>query len=620
MTDNEFETLVARLEPFARNEPASYRRRVIGLALLGDVYLWCVLLLLLTLIGVSLWFIAVLKVLALKLLIVLLPIVWLLGKALWVVLPAPQGIRVSRRDAPELFAMIDDIGQRIGAPAFHEVIIDGEFNAAVVQSPRLGAFGWFKNYLIIGLPLLKSLTPEQFKAVLAHEYGHLAGGHAKLSNWIYRQRLRWSRLLTSLEANGGEGGVLFMGFLKRYAPYLNAYSFPLARANEYEADAVAVRTTDATSMAQALTAVNVGSSYLSETFWPGIYRRASHVPAPESTPYVSLSTSLHADETSMPSARWLEQAMKVKTSVADTHPSLTDRLGAIGAAPGIALPAPGQAADQLLGTSLDVITQKLDSEWSQRVADAWRMRFEEASKDRDALAAFEARRSNGEALDLDDAFARALLLDNAADNLPESVAALRDLYAQHPEENKVAIALGTRLLFQEDETGVAMLETVIARDATSAVPCGQAIHDFYRRHDRNDEADAVVTRINALAAGNREADEERAEVRPNDRFVPHGLDDIALEKLKQQFANINEIGDVYLVQKQCEHQPERKNYVVGFTIKNKWLGDKKPKINAAMIAMRTQVTYPGETMIIAFDANNEFYLKCMKGVTGARVV
>lgn len=620
MTDNEFETLVSRLESFARKEPASYRRRVIGLALLGDVYLWGVLLLLVGLIGVSLWFIAVLKVLALKLLIVLLPIVWLLGRALWVVLPAPQGIRVSRRDAPELFAMIDDVGQRIGAPEFHEVIIDGDFNAAVVQAPRLGAFGWFKNYLIIGLPLLKSLTPEQFKAVLAHEYGHLAGGHAKLSNWIYRQRLRWSRLLTSLEANGGEGGILFMGFLKRYAPYLNAYSFPLARANEYEADTVAVRTTNASSMAQALTAVNVSSSYLSETFWPGIYRRASHVPAPESAPYVSLSTRLHADESSMPSARWLEQAMKNKTSTADTHPSLTDRLLAIGAEPDIALPAPGRAADQLLGASLDAITQKLDNEWSQRVADVWRARFEEASKDRDTLAALEARRANGETLELDDAFARALLLDGAADNLPESVATLRELYAQHPDENKVAIALGTRLLFQEDEAGVTILKTVIARDATSAVPCGQAIHDFYRRHDRNDEADALIVRINALAVGNREADEERAEVRPNDRFIPHGVDDAALEKLKQQFANISEIGDVYLVQKQCEHQPERKNYVVGFNIKNKWLGDKKSKIKSAMVAMRTQVNYPGETMIIAFDANNEFYLKCMKGVAGARVV
>ena len=43
-----------------------------------------------------------------------------------------------------------------------------------LQLPRLGIFGWYRNYLIIGMPLMKSLTCEQFKAVLAHEFGHLA--------------------------------------------------------------------------------------------------------------------------------------------------------------------------------------------------------------------------------------------------------------------------------------------------------------------------------------------------------------------------------------------------------------------------------------------------------------
>jgi hypothetical protein len=33
-----------------------------------------------------------------------------------------------------------------------------DFNAAVVQAPRLGLFGWYRNYLLIGLPLAKALT------------------------------------------------------------------------------------------------------------------------------------------------------------------------------------------------------------------------------------------------------------------------------------------------------------------------------------------------------------------------------------------------------------------------------------------------------------------------------
>ena len=72
-------------------------------------------------------------------------------------------------------------------------IIDDEFNACIVQIPRFGLFGGARNYLVIGLPLMQTLTVEQFAAVLAHEYGHLSGAHGHFSAWIYRLRVTWSR-------------------------------------------------------------------------------------------------------------------------------------------------------------------------------------------------------------------------------------------------------------------------------------------------------------------------------------------------------------------------------------------------------------------------------------------
>jgi Zn-dependent protease with chaperone function len=619
MTDAQFESLVTRLEPYARAHPASYRRRVIGLALMGDVYLWGVLLALLASVIALVWFIAVLKFVALKLIIVLAPIVWLLGKALWVVVPAPEGVPVKRGDSPGLFALIDDVQRQLNAPAFHHVLIDGDFNAGVVQAPKLGAFGWYTNYLIIGLPLLKSLTPEQFKAVLAHEYGHLAGGHAKLSNWIYRQRRRWSRLLVLLEARGGEGGILFMGFLKRYAPYLNAYSFPLARANEYEADAVAVSLTDARSMAQALTTVNVGGNYLSEKFWPDVYREASRVPAPEKTPYLKFSAQLHADESNLPRERWMQQAMQQSTSTADTHPALADRLLAIGASPELMTPEPGLSADQLLGAALDAITARLDADWSRRVEAGWRERFDQSSRDRDTLAAFDARRANGETLEFDDDFNRALLLDHASDDVPASITALHCLHDARPDAANVAIALGTRLLFLEDESGIPILAAVVEREPAHAIVCGQAMYDFYRRHGRTEDAELLAKRINECAAIQREADEERNAVRPSDSFISHGLSETALADLKRQFAAISDIAEVYLVQKLCTHLPEQLSYVVGFTINNKWLGGRDRKIASAMAALRAHVSFPRHTMIIAFDAGNQAYQKRMALIAGSRL-
>ena len=50
------------------------------------------------------------------------------------------------------------------------------------------------NYLTVGLPLLLAIDRPRILAVMAHEYGHLRGGHGRFAAWIYRTRLSWARL------------------------------------------------------------------------------------------------------------------------------------------------------------------------------------------------------------------------------------------------------------------------------------------------------------------------------------------------------------------------------------------------------------------------------------------
>ena len=146
-------------------------------------------------------------------------------RAFWVRFTPPTGYEVYREDTPRLFLLIDKLTTALGTPPFHHVLIVNELNAAVVQRPRLGIFGWYQNYLLLGLPLMLAMTPAQFRAVLAHEFGHLGHAHGRFSGWIYRTRMVWSRLLEELRAHDHWGSVLFTKFLNWYAPFFNAYSF-----------------------------------------------------------------------------------------------------------------------------------------------------------------------------------------------------------------------------------------------------------------------------------------------------------------------------------------------------------------------------------------------------------
>jgi hypothetical protein len=67
-----------------------------------------------------------------------------------------------------------------------------------------------------------------------------------------------------LEASKSKGSFLFMPFLNWFVPYFAAFSFPLARTSEYQADAISARLTSSRAIAEALTGVEVTDGYLND--------------------------------------------------------------------------------------------------------------------------------------------------------------------------------------------------------------------------------------------------------------------------------------------------------------------------------------------------------------------
>ncbi len=223
MTHEQFDALVEKLERFAHKEPASYRIRVGLLAALGYTYLILILVGLLALVGLLVSIVLLshqVNAVMIKLGVLLLIPVWVIVRSLWVSFPPPQGIKLSRQQVPQLFDMVDELTTKLQAPQFHHILLDRNFNAAVVQVPRFGVFGWHQNYLLVGLPLMQALSPEQFRAVVAHELGHLSGNHSRFAGWIYRVRKTWMQIFERFQHSQHGSSVLFDRFFNWYAPFL----------------------------------------------------------------------------------------------------------------------------------------------------------------------------------------------------------------------------------------------------------------------------------------------------------------------------------------------------------------------------------------------------------------
>lgn len=613
MTNEQFEALVGRLEGQAKANPGGYKTRVLLMALLGNVYLGVMLALIAALLAAAAVSVIWLKAAGAKIAFVVGVFLWMVLKALWIRLAPPEGTEVTAKEAPELFAMLGELRRKLRSPRFHHVLVTDDFNAAVVQDPRLGIFGWYRNYLLIGLPLAKALTVEQFKAVLAHELGHLAKGHGAMSNWIYRQRLRWSRLMRVLEGVESWGIVLFRPFLRWYAPYFNAFSYPLARANEFEADATSARLASSGAAAQALTAVNVVGSYLEERYWPQIHRQADNLPQPAFAPYSSMGR-LASDIEPDSIHQWLKAALARKTTLDDTHPSLTERLGALNEKPKLMLPGAGAAADRLLGAALERISRAFDERWKDGILPSWQERHQEVQEGRKRLAELQAKTE----LSLQEAYERAVLTESYGGDADGALAQFRALHARAPEDPVVLYCLGSRLLAGDDESGMALLEAAMRHDPSEIVRCCEALRDYCWRKGRKDEAHAWHGRLSERAELERAAEAERDQVRLSDKFERHDLGAEALERMQAELKAIPGLRKAYFVKKRVKHMPERRCYVLGFRVRG-WLRKKR---RGAEVQQRLQeaLTWPGETLILHVEGDNYRFGRKLAWMRGSRIV
>ncbi len=357
-SEEDFISLVRQAEHDDATRPKIYALKLILFAVLGYVVIFAVLFALLSITGGVLasafvstgLFIVLLKT---KLIFAVLPAIWVLLRALWVRFTPPEGHILRRKEFPELFAELDDLSKQLNALKIHEVVLDRNLNAAVVQHPRLGVLGWHKNYLILGYQLLLALSPEEMRSVLAHEFGHLSGNHSRFNGWVYRVRLIWVRVMTAFDEAGSWGARLMGRFFAWYSPQFEAYSFALARSNEYEADAIAAELTTPEIATRALVNVHATAPYVDETYWKSYFRQADEHPEPLHAPFAGLVAFLK--DNPIPREEMLDRirgAMAVETHYADTHPCLKDRVNGLGAPPQLPVPSETSAADAWLARIL----------------------------------------------------------------------------------------------------------------------------------------------------------------------------------------------------------------------------------------------------------------------------
>ena len=553
--------LVERLDRESRQSPGVYKFKLALLAVLGFAVLGgsaAIALAISAGLVVALYLVSPL-LLAKLIKVIWIPVAfgWLVLKALWIKFDPPDGYRLQPGEAPELVAEVERLRRATRAPKLDAIIINAELNAAAASVPRASGLFGHRHYLVLGLPLMQLLGREEMAAVIAHEFGHFGGGHNRFGGWIYQVRISWYRVLAALSQSGAWASKPFTKFFDWYAPFFNAYSFSLARANEYQADAAAARVAGAGHAGRALVRVHLGSERLERDFWPVLQKRTEQQPLPPTGLYHDMAQHLRAPGAD--DAARLGDALAAATSYDDTHPTLAQRLEALGVAvPEIGAGPAHSSAEVLLGDLATVLAERFSDEWREGVEEAWTHNHTRHANESARLAELEQLAE----LTPEQAVEHALLVDNlrpVVDALP----LLEHAVEVAPAHPVARFRLGQLMLERGDPAGVQHIRTAMELD-TNAIEPGSVLlaRHFAALGDERGQAEAEAALQHLYQQQNRTA-VERGRVRASDVFLPHELPAAVLDAMRRQLDALGTVRKAWVVRKHVSDDPnELPHYVI----------------------------------------------------------
>jgi Zn-dependent protease with chaperone function len=276
----------------------------------------------------------------------------------------PVGLTLPEDKAPELFKLVQQHHAYFKRPEIHRIVITANYELDIIKTPMWALPVWSTNTMVIGLPVLQSLSKEQFECVIARRIGQFSKRYNTLTNWLYQLRAIWQQYRVIYRKQNGFGFQPLKWYFAVYAPLYKMVSLHAARLDELNADTYAMELYNHEVVLEMITADALCRWYLQNQFWPAVYKIASvekkSLPAPHAKMASAVQTIKNGDKLDS----LIDKVYKEKPRPGDAIPSLKDRVKNIGHdKPYMKKQTTGNAAESYLGTSHKGVIDVIDKLW-----------------------------------------------------------------------------------------------------------------------------------------------------------------------------------------------------------------------------------------------------------------
>lgn len=375
----------------------------------------------------------------------------------WVRFEKPSGLPVGASEAPELFALIEQVRSYLRAPNINAVYLTDTFGVQALQRPSHGLFGGYRNEIVIGLPLLQSVSKAEAAVLIAHELGHLSGRRDIKAAVVHRARNTWMHILARLP-----GQPLYLRFpfallAHWFGPKFLALSAAQERVAEFAADGLAAEIAGAAVVGSALQRLSIAEAFLAE-YWRRFAEEPVTTPEPLLAPHREMANFLPRMTEWELAPDVLEVALTRASAADPAHPVLAERLAALGVYPRIPEPVT-QSAAALLGAFLNTALDRFDTAWRVAAAPAWRQAFASIPPDTRRLMDLDAQ-AEAQPLDFAPAFERARLAYFAG-GLKEAQGRYEEALSWHSEDGRAWLMAGIAMVDGGSPEGAACLREAL---------------------------------------------------------------------------------------------------------------------------------------------------------------
>lgn len=484
-------------------------------------------------------------------------------RCLWNRIPPVVAPEISRECAPELHQAVDVVRRRIDGPKVDRVVIGGTCAVALRQRPRLGVFGWTETTIELGLPLLLTASTHEVEALIAREFGRIAGASDRVRARVVRRRRFWIMFRSAIEQRRRPADGWLWRFAAWFAPELEARSIVLARAQEREAMRVMRDAAGARVAADALRRQQIVEDEMNRRYWPAAWKRVIDVAAPELVaPYAGLEAALSRDRAGVASqSHWLAEAEARVAHPTDACPDLASLLRELGESFLVPSPVRTSAAETWIGEARHDLARGLDALWVAAVAAEWSKQRARCEQRRARLADLDqaARVRKLTPSEIDERGSLREGFEGAAAALP----IVEDLVQSDPHRAEYRMRFALATLTVDPARGVAATEAAMSLNLENRRRGLCALAEHAEQRGDIAEAQAYFRCVREHDAVLARARAERDLGFDRMAYAPHGLAPSDVRTLVERVRSVPGVEAAWLARKDLRYVPECPMPVLG---------------------------------------------------------